>query len=59
MLDEWLMVDCKVCGMGFESPIPLEWQSLDGATVEYAEFRCPDGHTALYDGMDHYLGVAS
>ena len=55
---ERLMVDCKVCGVGFESSIPTEWLRLDGATVEYAEFRCPDGHVGLYDGVDHYLAVA-
>ncbi|HEY2331463.1 MAG TPA: hypothetical protein VGH94_06055 [Acidimicrobiales bacterium] len=50
------MVDCKICGRGFESPIPLEWQTMDGASVVYAEFHCPDGHGALYDGSDHYIG---
>jgi hypothetical protein len=56
MDEERLMVDCKICGRGFESPIPLEWQTMDGASVVYAEFHCPDGHGALYDGSDHYIG---
>lgn len=50
-----LYVKCKTCETQFPSPIQIDEQSFQTATLINNSYQCPNSHQNPYDKSDHFF----